>query len=179
MRKALVSVLVVLALAIPAGIALASIPDSSGTIHGCYNTKDGTLRVIDSDAGRTCAKGETALNWNQTGPQGPAGAPGMSGYEQVTTVQRYSQQTLADLTANCPGGKRVVSGGWSIKVAPGAPADADYAYLSAPRRDAPNGDTGWRLIATVVPTESYNPETGGYDQYPVDLTVYATCATAS
>jgi len=45
MRKALVSVLVVLALAIPAGIALASIPDSSGTIHGCYNTKDGTLRA--------------------------------------------------------------------------------------------------------------------------------------
>lgn len=62
-----------------AGVALASIPDSSGVIHGCYATKSGALNVIDTDAGQTCAKGTTGLNWNQTGPQGPQGPAGPAG----------------------------------------------------------------------------------------------------
>jgi len=56
--------------------AYASIPDAAGVIHGCYATKGGTLRVIDTDAGQTCGKDEVALSWNQTGPQGPAGPAG-------------------------------------------------------------------------------------------------------
>jgi Collagen triple helix repeat (20 copies) len=69
-----------------AGIAYAAIPDSSGVIHGCYSTKNGALRVIDSAA--KCGNGEVALNWNQqgrkgatgaTGPQGPAGPKGDPG----------------------------------------------------------------------------------------------------
>lgn len=63
---------------------------SNNTINGCYTTKSGALRVIDTSAG-TCAKGETAISWNRTGPQGlpgvkgdtgpagPAGAPGAQG----------------------------------------------------------------------------------------------------
>lgn len=43
----------------------ASIPDSGGTIHGCYKNSTGTLRAIDSTA--SCASGETALNWSQNG----------------------------------------------------------------------------------------------------------------
>jgi hypothetical protein len=58
---------------------LASIPDSSGIIHGCYQSTLGTLRVIDSNAGATCRAAETVLNWNQTGPQGPQGPQGPTG----------------------------------------------------------------------------------------------------
>ena len=64
------------------GIAYASIPDASGVIHGCYKTNQGTLRVIDTDQGQTCANSESLLNWNQKGPigaqgsQGPQGDPG-------------------------------------------------------------------------------------------------------
>lgn len=63
-----------------AGVAVvsASIPDASGVIHGCYRTNNGTLRIIDS-ASQTCAGNEAALTWNQTGPQGPAGATGPQG----------------------------------------------------------------------------------------------------
>ena len=58
------------------GIAWADIPDS-GVIHGCYATKDGTLRVIDTSAGQSCdTKKEQPLSWNQTGPTGPTGSTG-------------------------------------------------------------------------------------------------------
>lgn len=65
--------------ALATGVAYATIPAASGVIHGCYNTNPssaGTLRVIDTDNGATCAKNETALNFNQTGPQGPQGLKG-------------------------------------------------------------------------------------------------------
>lgn len=41
----------------------ASIPDTGGVIHGCYKTNQGTLRVIDTDQGQTCANSEVALKW--------------------------------------------------------------------------------------------------------------------
>lgn len=52
-------------------VAWASIPAPDGTINGCRKNTDGSIRVIDSTA--TCPSGWTALNWSQTGPQGPAG----------------------------------------------------------------------------------------------------------
>jgi hypothetical protein len=44
------------------GVAFASIPDSSGTIHGCYKQNGGDLRVVESDA--DCRNNENALSWN-------------------------------------------------------------------------------------------------------------------
>lgn len=67
---------IVVVLAIAAGVAYATIPDGSGVIHGCFTTSNGALRVVDTDAGGTCKKGESPLNWNQTGPQG---SPGQNG----------------------------------------------------------------------------------------------------
>jgi hypothetical protein len=45
-------------------------------IHGCYQTQDGQLRVIDPAQGTTCEHGETALDWNQKGPKGDPGPAG-------------------------------------------------------------------------------------------------------
>jgi hypothetical protein len=47
--------------AVAGGIAYASIPDSNLVVHGCYKTKAGNLRVIDTGLGAVCKKGETAL----------------------------------------------------------------------------------------------------------------------
>jgi hypothetical protein len=63
---------------VAATAAIASIPDSEGVIHGCYQQKTGSLRVIDSSAA-TCRPHEVAIEWNRTGPQGPAGPQGPVG----------------------------------------------------------------------------------------------------
>ncbi|MFZ0043821.1 MAG: hypothetical protein WAK93_21100, partial [Solirubrobacteraceae bacterium] len=56
------------------GVAWATIPDSSGTIHACRDTSSGALRVIDPSAGGACSTGkEVELDWNQAGRAGPAG----------------------------------------------------------------------------------------------------------
>jgi hypothetical protein len=62
-----------------AGLAHSAIPGGDGAIHGCYENTTGALRVIDSDQGGVCRGGETALNWNQTGPAGPGGPAGPTG----------------------------------------------------------------------------------------------------
>ena len=60
------------------GVAYATIPDSSGVIHGCYQKNVGNLRVINSPS-HGCRPSEVALNWNQTGPTGATGATGAAG----------------------------------------------------------------------------------------------------
>jgi hypothetical protein len=59
-------------------VAYASIPDSGGIIHGCYQQYTGALRVIDT-AKSACKVAETSLDWNQTGPPGPKGDQGIPG----------------------------------------------------------------------------------------------------
>src|SRR5271169_1902669 len=66
--------------------AVSSIPDSSGVIHGCYDS-GGNMKVIDTSVTSTCPKGYTSLNWNQTGPQGPTGPQGATGLTGATGPQ--------------------------------------------------------------------------------------------
>jgi type VI secretion system secreted protein Hcp len=68
-----------------AGVAVATIPDSGGVIHGCMangsgllGPAKGTVRIIDTATDK-CQANETAVQWNQTGPSGPAGAQGPAG----------------------------------------------------------------------------------------------------
>jgi hypothetical protein len=82
-KRVVLAVLIVAALGLLAGgIAYASIPDSRGVIHGCYQNTSGTLRVIGTNptvGGGKCSNGESALTWNQRGPTGPPGADGTNG----------------------------------------------------------------------------------------------------
>ena len=86
-RMAIIAGATALVLAAGGGVAFAasaSIPDSAGVIHGCFKpTTSGSmspLGVIDTALpGGTCPKGQTALSWNQKGPQGPAGPAGPVG----------------------------------------------------------------------------------------------------
>lgn len=81
-KRIIVAGSVASALAIGGGVsAYASIPDSGGVIHGCYQTGTGALRVVDSNVGQTCKANEQGLNWNQTGPQGPQGPQGLQGVQ--------------------------------------------------------------------------------------------------
>jgi hypothetical protein len=107
----ILAVLVVVA----AGIAYAAIPGGDGTISGCYKMSDGTLRVIDAEAGQTCKSSEKPITWSQTGPPGPPG-------ESVTWRQVFSNTTIQPGVTGtgvvCPAGFLAVGGGWNFN-APG------------------------------------------------------------
>jgi hypothetical protein len=96
------------------GAAVAAIPDSDdGEIHGCYSTRPGStgnLRVIDAQAGETCAKGETALVWNQQGPQGPPGptAAGTASTPGTPAASPDGDLTLA-VDVNAPVSGRILA----------------------------------------------------------------------
>jgi hypothetical protein len=54
------------------GVAFAAIPDSDGTIHACYQKRNGNLRVVESSD--DCRRSrELSLEWNQRGPKGDPG----------------------------------------------------------------------------------------------------------
>src|SRR3954454_10552831 len=59
------------------GAVLAPV-DSAGVVHGCWTNGaiNGSHAFVMQDAGTPCPRGTTAIQWNQTGPQGPAGADG-------------------------------------------------------------------------------------------------------
>jgi hypothetical protein len=105
------------------GIASASIPDSSGVIHGCYkpntNGTNTTLGVIDTaKSGGSCPTGDTALTWNQTGPQGPAGPTGPTGPQgptgapglaDVNVVTGFPTGDGSEQETDCPAGQVALS----------------------------------------------------------------------
>ena len=72
------------------GIAYATVPDSSGVIHGCYQKNQGTLRVIDTGQAQTCSSSETPLNWSQTGPTGPSGSSHAYSTSNLDALTRLS-----------------------------------------------------------------------------------------
>ena len=90
-RRALAVGVAVVALG-AAGLALASIPSSTGVINTCY-TRFGGFRVIDPEAGQSCRRFETALSWNQRGAQGAPGAPGAKGEPGAPGAQGERGQT--------------------------------------------------------------------------------------
>src|SRR6266498_1063408 len=122
----------VLLMAVGAGIAYASIPGPDGVIHACYKNSTGMLIAIDSAA--SCPSGYTALDWNQTGPQGPPG-PGPSAAE-VTTSVHYDNPGFdgaaqdPTIVADCPTGKVAVNGGIVRSVADAGWSDGAAAALA-------------------------------------------------
>jgi hypothetical protein len=99
-----------LAVAVPVTAAVAGIPSGDGTIAGCYSRVGGVLRVIDADAGQTChATKETAIEWNQRGPEGPVGATGPRG--AVGAQGPQGDRGPAGPTASSLAGSYEVNGG--------------------------------------------------------------------
>lgn len=135
--------------------ALASIPDSSGVIHGCYAPQsDGhhsPLSIIDTALSHgQCPSNQTELSWNQTGPQGPQGATGATGPQGPAgpstagsnglniETETASAQNGGFATVYCPSDHPYAIGGGGF----GAPPyfAGDYPVTS-------NGQQGWQATA--------------------------------
>jgi hypothetical protein len=132
--------------------AAASIPDAGGVIHGCRKNSDGQLRVIDSDAGQMCQNGWTALNWSQTGPQGPAGSPGLAGVHVITDHAAGA----TTVNSRCPAGETALGVTFTISGGGASPFSATPVF-------AVNGVTpiGYDVVTSTVSD------------------VHLTCATAA
>jgi hypothetical protein len=114
-RRLIRAGLVVAALTLAAGAAYGAIPSSNGTVTGCVDSK-GSLKVIDAEAGATCAAAAKTLVWNKqgpTGPQGetgPQGPPGPSNAYYASTDQEVVLSTAAAVAnLNLPAGSYVLS----------------------------------------------------------------------
>jgi hypothetical protein len=158
------------------GVAYASIPGPDGVIHGCYKTSNpaqGALIAIDFAA--SCPSGYTALNWNQTGLQGPTGpqgetgpvgpAGGLNGYEFITqpiTIDAFRGSTFYAYCSDVS--KRVLGGGTSARTGKFGDLDVEASYPI-------NGDgvelSGWAVWIYNSNTTARQP------------TLYATCATVA
>lgn len=81
-RRSRTAFVVAAVLAVAGGSAwaageLASIVGEDGSITGCYDEKDGALRVVAS--AEACGKAELAVSWRQQGEPGPTGPKGDPG----------------------------------------------------------------------------------------------------
>jgi hypothetical protein len=77
-RRRLAVTMGVCAMLAAAGWVYATIPDTTGTFHGCYRVGFGDLRLIDFPA-EACRPDEAHVQWNRVGPTGPAGPMGPGG----------------------------------------------------------------------------------------------------
>lgn len=72
------AIVAALTLALVGGVSYAATRRANSSYHGCYNKKTGLLRLV-THAAPHCTRGESAIVWNQTGPQGPQGSQGPQG----------------------------------------------------------------------------------------------------
>ena len=78
---------------------------------------DGTLRVIDAEAGATCKPNEKLITWSQTGPPGEdAGPVRIATVTQSTSIPAAS---ISGIDVVCPSGMTALSGGYNFNT-PGA-----------------------------------------------------------
>jgi hypothetical protein len=80
---------------------------------GIYPVSKG-LRLIDPGS-ESCASGETQTTWNQTGPQGATGPPGVSGWHVVSTASTpVVWGNTFHTFVQCPAGEKVFGGGGQV-----------------------------------------------------------------
>jgi hypothetical protein len=125
------------------GAAVASIPDRSGVIHGCYKA-DGSLRVVDLSKKQACKKGEKRLKWNAAGKRGATGPRGVAG------IQGPKGDTGATGAAG-PAGPAGAAGAAGATGAQGPPGPTERASVTA----AGTLEAGTAISASRPGTGSY------------------------
>jgi len=160
---------VAVAVAVVGGaVAYASIPDSSGVVHGCYSHAMGSLRVIDTAStdpiNGKCLTTETAISWNQQGAPGVPGAKGDAGPQGETgpagppgtaiNMVAASKDDLVDISFGAMAtvvSLHVPKGSWLILATPkiqNEDAERQQAFCTF--------SSGGRMTKADVPGEQFN-----------------------
>jgi hypothetical protein len=103
-----------LAVAAGVGVASGAIPSSDGKIDGCFDKDNGRLRVIDKAKQQTCKTSEHALAWNQKGPKGDRGAPGLGTLKLRIASRPIAAGQTGQIDASCQPGERATGGGFLL-----------------------------------------------------------------
>jgi hypothetical protein len=118
------------------GVAVATIPDSNGTVTICYNSKDGTPRVVDTEAEPQCRKNETKLGLASVDSQGKvANSDRLDGLDSSQLLKNDSIHTYlvgskpvqqnSLVRADCPDSDdKALSGGYAFAGSRPRPDDA-------------------------------------------------------
>jgi hypothetical protein len=91
----------------------------------------------------TCFSSEVPLTWSVTGP---AGTPGVSGWEQVSTTTQCLNDGFCNAQISCPPGKRVLGGGAQV-VSGGVPPGVSVVISNS----LPINDSTWFAQAITIP----------------------------
>ena len=127
-------------------------------VHACVSQK-GNLRVVGPDDG--CRQNETALDWNITGPAGPAAA-------ELRSITNTNSKPLAPgtwdrMTAVCEAGQVLLGGGFK------ASTSGDVQIVtSMPNANGSVPPTGWTVEAINHSATTQHP-----------VWVYAVCSEAA
>jgi hypothetical protein len=95
--------------------SVAGFAKNSGKLNGHTSSRvprAGQIPVVDA-TGKLPASIGAVGPAGQVGPAGAAGAPGVSGYQQLTRQINLPDKGTTE-TIQCPGGKSVLSGGFSL-----------------------------------------------------------------
>ena len=151
--------LALVATGMAAGVAWATIPDGSGTIHSCYSASDKSLRLVDSGG---CSKGEAAVNWSQNaiqglpgpqGPSGPQGDTGPDGLPGITVAKSVELDRSEDPVIGgffqeltCPSGTKALQGHyeWENTIGNNLPQNQFESF--------PTGDNSWGFAVVADST---------------------------
>lgn len=154
-RRTMIPALALVGVVAAVGVGYAAIPSSGGVIHSCYKTgsnPSGHLRVIDAEAGETCAKNETALTFNQQGPKGDTGPQGPKG-------DTGAQGPKGDTGAQGPKGDTGAPGVSTTTFAIDGGIDLASGFRKVLSKTLPAGS--WAIVATANTTAGQGIFSGG------------------
>ena len=119
-----------------AGYAYGAVTDTSQVYTGCLSKGTITSVSIGDTPLAACKKDDTQISWSQTGPQGiqgekgdpgiqgiqglkgdtgATGPSGLSGFQVVEESETSGTSAFTSAIAECPAGKRVIGGAFSIQ----------------------------------------------------------------
>jgi hypothetical protein len=127
------------------GVAYATIPDSNGTIHGCYQKRTGSLRVVESPG--DCKANERPLDW-QSGSQ-----PSTIVVQRATSTQSVTSRSLVPFDVKNAGAEIPLTGNTWTQAANETDKLYGIVHYTPPAHCDSAGSTGFMAVDFLVDGE--------------------------